>query len=310
MNPTGETAAATPAPAAARPSLAVRAYFVAPPSARDLTLGRLFLLLGLAAIVGSFVLYILSVGLSASSPSTGSILLLVFAIFLVILGNLAGWPLLVFAVIRFHRYQRQRGARSGAASDQQMDYWFNQDMNAIEQRAWQEMGIPRELVTRRPLTVVGPALPTDYAMGLDGKPRYASYEVAVVLLTELQVCAYSCVLNMVTGLRELETTHEFMLTDVTSIGTMNDRLAAHGGAASPGNLIRMAGPIAMSYLTPADVSVRQEFRITLTSGDALAVNVGCHVNGTTLSDERLRHYVRGTVQALRATLREIKRPRD
>ncbi|WP_242906287.1 hypothetical protein [Actinomadura terrae] len=309
MTATGEIATA-PGPAAPRPDYAVRAYFVAPPNPRDLTLGRLFLALGLGAIIGSFVLYVLSAGLSYSAPSAGTIILWVLAGFGVLLGNLAGWPLLVLSIIRFHRYQRQRGARNGAASDQQMDYWFSHDMNAIEQRAWQEMGIPQEVITRRPLTVVGPALPTDYTIGLDGKPRYASYEVAVVVLTNIQVCVYNCVLNMMTGLRELETTHEFTLTDVTTIGTMNDRLATHGGAASSGNLTRMAGPIAMSYLTPADVSVRQEFRITLTSGDALAVNVGCHVNGTTLSDERTRHYVRGTVQALRATLRQLKQPRE
>ncbi|QXJ20732.1 hypothetical protein AGRA3207_001497 [Actinomadura graeca] len=304
MNPAAETAG----PYAPRP---IRGYFVAPPEERDLSIGLTLAIIGSVMLLGAFVLPFIFFGAGAASseedPSTAAIAIL-FALITFFGGNLVGWPLLIFGSIRLFRYQRQKSARTGAPSDEQMDQWFFDDMRRIEHQATQEMNIPAETITRRPLLVVGPALPTDYAIGLDGKPRYASYEVAVVVLTRHQVCAYTCVLNFATGVRDLETTHEFMISDVTTIGTINDRLADHGGGASSGRVIRMAGPIAMSFLTPADVSVRQEFRITLTSGDALAVNVGCHVNGTTLSDEGYRGYVRDTVRALRATLRAIKSP--
>jgi hypothetical protein len=138
------------------------------------------------------------------------------------------------------------------------------------------------------------------------RDRFASYEAAVVCLTDTSVGVFSCVINFLTGQIQLETTHEFAFADVTSIATFNDRTATHGSGGSDGRVARMVGPIAMNHLTPADVNVRQEFRISLVSGDAVAINVGCHVNGSNLTDERFRSYVRNTVKALRSTLREIK----
>lgn len=153
----------------------------------------------------------------------------------------------------------------------------------------------------------GPALPSDYAIGQDGKARFASYEAAVIVLTEHHLWAYTCVLNCVTGSVELEATHEFMLADVTSVATINGRLPGNDGAAN-GNLLRLEGPVSYNHVRPAEISVCQEFRITLTSGDAVTVNIGCHVNGTTMSDDLFRRYVTETVRAIRSTLRELKGP--
>lgn len=304
---------AFPAPQAVRTPEIVSKYFVAPPNESDRTVGRTLTILGICLVAGGWILPFLFVALAAGSSTDGygqsssdGLGTALFGIVVFFTGNTIGWPMLYFGVRRLYLYSRQRGARYGAPSDADMERWFNEDLESLKAYGIQELNLPSDTFTREPLVVVGPSLPTDYAVGWDGVPRFASYEAAVVCLTDTSVGVFTCVINFLTGHMNLETTHEFAFADVTSIATFNARTAAHGGGSSDGRVVRMRGPISMNYLSPADVNIRQEFRISLASGDSVAINVGCHINGANLTNENFRVYVRNTVKALRSTLREVK----
>lgn len=296
-------------PAVRRPDIVSR-YFVAPPDELHRTTGRALLIVGACLVGAGWILPSLFAAAASGSPEYGqdgpSFKAVFFGLILFFLGNGLGWPLVFLGGRRLYFYGRQRRARFGAPTDADMDRWFGQDVESLKDYGIKELNLPSDTFTREPLVVVGPSLPTDYAVGLDGVPRFASYEAAVVCLAETTVGVFTCIINFLTGQLNLETTHEFAFADVTSIATFNDRTAAHGGSGSDGRIVRMRGPIAMNYLTPADVNVRQEFRISLSSGDTVAVNVGCHVNGANLTNEGVRAYVRNVVKALRSTLREVK----
>jgi hypothetical protein len=298
--------------ATARTPDIVRRYFVALPDPADKSAGLGFTAFGGGSIVmGWFLPFMFAASSNSSSGSTSgsstdafASLLLGTLVFLG--GNLVGWPLLAYGLRRLFLFQRQSGARTGAPTDAEMDAWFNRDVEGIKAYGLKELNLPADRFVREPLVVVGPSLPTDYAIGFDGVPRFASYEAAVVCITDTSVGVFNCLLSSLSGGIMLETTNEFAFADVISIATFNDRTAAHGGGTTDGRTRRMVGSIRMNYLTPADVSIRQEFRISLTSGENVAVNVGCHVNGANFTNENFRSYVRNVVKALRANLREIK----
>ncbi|MFC6086144.1 hypothetical protein [Sphaerisporangium aureirubrum] len=242
---------------------------------------------------------------SQTAPVLGGAGYLV-AIGLLIAGSYIGWRMFATGVVRVRRYTRQANARLGAASEEEMAKWLTSDVEAVQQQAAKELNIPEESMLVKPTVMIGPAFPTDYAMH-KGEPRFATYEAAVICLTDAYLCVYSCLINFVEGKLELETTHEFMLSDVTSIATVNDKLASRGGSGSNGEAVRMDGLIKIGYITPADVSVTQDFRITLTSGEAFSITVASHANGLSITRERA--YLRASVivKALRSSLRELKR---
>ncbi len=299
-------------PQVRRPEI-VQNYFVAPPDPLHHSAGRTFTGLGACLIVLAFFLPFFAGALASSEdPYAGRSAgeefgILLFQVLAFLGGNLLGWPALVYGLRRRALYNRQAAPLSMAPSDAEMDRWFQEDLAGLKEYALREIGLAPDTFIREPLVVVGPSLPTDYGIGRDGIARFSSYEAMVVCLSEATVGVFICVISSLTGRITLETTHEFALADVTSISTFNDRTVSHGGGGSDGRTVRQAvGLVLVNYLTQADVNVRQEFRINLNNGESVAVTVGCHLNGTNLSHEGFRQYIKKTVKALRGTLREIK----
>ncbi|MFC6080426.1 hypothetical protein [Sphaerisporangium aureirubrum] len=287
-------------PQAPRRPDVVRRYFVAPPDPGERSEGIAMLVMGVAAVV---IFWIIALNVAAR-PSVGAEFIV--AIGFMIVGSYLGWRFGAGGVKRLRQYSRQAAARAFAPDDNDMEAWLFSDVEAVKEHAVKEMNIPDESMVIKPVVMIGPAFPTDYAIDRAGQPRFASYEAAVVCLTDSYLCVYSCLINFVEGKLELETTHEFMLSDVTTIATVNDRLASRGGSASRGEAIRMEGPIRIGYITPADVSVTQDFRITLTSGEAFSINVASHANGISITRETAYKRASGIAKALRSSLREIK----
>ncbi|MDN3020600.1 hypothetical protein [Streptomyces sp. S.PB5] len=285
-----------------RPQDVVRQYFIAPPDDRDRSLGT-------GLVLGGVVLLALGWIIPASilSDEDGmDFSKVAFAFTFFAVGMIFGGRLIASGVAHVHRYNRQTTAKGGAPTDTEMDAWLEEDLKSLRKQAEKELNIPEESLIRDPELIIGPALPTDYGLGRDKQPRFASYEAAVLYLTESHLSVYYCVINFVAGTLELETTYQYMMSDITSVATVNDRNVNHAANSSTGQAIRMDGPIAVRYLSPADVSVRQDFRITMSSGETFSVTVGCHANGASIMNKQSRGQAHGIVNALRAMLREVK----
>jgi len=284
----------------------VRKYFVALPDEQDKEEGTKYVVIGVGIAVGPAVLIL------AAAASEGDLALAVgavFSLFVGFVGILIGWRFVLYGARRLLRYHRQLNARNGAPTHHQMEQWLADDIRTVKERAAKELEIPDELLLNDPQFVLGPALPTDYGIGVDGVPRFASYEAAVIYPTKNFISVYTCVINLINGTLDLETTYEFALKEVTAIATVNDRSLAYGGVSS-GRAVRTEGTTAYGFVNAADISVRQEFRITLISGNAMSITVGAHFNGQSLTREKHREKIIKAVKSLRFKLREIKNPDD
>jgi hypothetical protein len=293
----------TPVASAQRSPALVRRYFVAPPDEQEKADGIKYLMIGLGLAFGSLLLLPATLGSGGSGSDLAAGLLV--GVFLSMIGWMIGLPLGLFGAYKLFRYYRQLNAGRGAPTNVQMEQWLGDDIKSVRERAAKELDIPDEIRVIEPQLVIGAALPTDYAIGVDGVPRFASYEAAIIYLTQSFLSVYTCVINLITGELDLETTYEFALQEVTAIATVNDRSPSYGGVSS-GRAVRMDGSTAYSFVNAADISVRQEFRITLISGDAMSITVGAHVNGQSLTREKSRQRVTNAVKVFRSKLREIK----
>ena len=179
----------------------------------------------------------------------------IFAIFLGITGSSSTKKQYSEAIAK---YEAEYERAEPKPTDQQMDSWLSSDVSRLKRDALQKLGLEGEQLMRKdPLVVVGPAKGTDVQLGKDKVFRFSKYDVVVVYLTDYHLAAYSCVLNLASGLALRESTQEYHYNDVVSVATQN-----------------IASPFTIT-LNGQEKSVDsyQQFVLAVASGDRIAVGV-------------------------------------
>jgi len=110
-------------------------------------------------------------------------------------------------------------------SDQQMDEWRNNDLERIRKESLSKLDLlPNQVMGNPddPIMVIGPSTGSLAAMGNDNIIRFSRHDVVIVYLTDYHLAAYSCTIDLSSGLQTRESTQEYHYTDVVSVATQTD----------------------------------------------------------------------------------------
>lgn len=122
-------------------------------------------------------------------------------------------------------YQEQYKEAEPKPSDEQMDNWHNIDLERIRKDVLTKLDLLPEQVMGNPddpIMVVGPSAGAYAALGKDSIIRFSNHDIVVVYLTDYHLAAYSCKVDMATGLQTKEATKEYHYKDVVSVETETD----------------------------------------------------------------------------------------
>jgi hypothetical protein len=183
-------------------------------------------------------------------------------------------------------YRRQYAAAEPKPSDAQMDELLRDDLHRASERALQRLGLTGDELelhsqdvdplgargTRRLADQRGGAIavfgPTQYAsgrIGMDRRWRFATYEVMVICPTGHHLGIYECDLDLASGHRLHEETHEYHYADVVAVRTMT--------ITRPDVSIDMLDPSAHHRIALGRTAQR-EFQVIVSSGDRSSIIVG------------------------------------
>lgn len=189
-------------------------------------------------------------------------------------------------------------------SDQQMDDWINEDLEATKRKSLSKIGIDESELVHEQIVIVGPRLESTggaemhFKAGKDKMVRYTPMNVTVLNMTANQLIAYNCCLDLTTGNQLQESTDEYFYRDVVSVSTKTSSFT-------------------MKFSTPATLpgggkidqmqfNSGERFELSTSGGNAISVF---------LRDEKWQEQLGGkiwsldvdkAVQAVRKMLREKK----
>lgn len=180
-------------------------------------------------------------------------------------------------------------------SDQQMDNWRNADLERIRISALVKLDLVSEQVLGNPndpIIVVGPSEGAHLAVGKDNILRFSGYDVVIVYLTDNHLAAYSCRLDMSTGLETKESTQEYHYKDVISVATQVDNS-------------RLFKVIVDGEDKP--LAEYQKFALSVASSERIEVVIAFPQFGDIIKNARLAPTgAENAVKVIRAMLREKK----
>jgi hypothetical protein len=186
-------------------------------------------------------------------------------------------------------YRRRLTAAEPKPADGQIDDLMRADLQLAAERALHRLGLTRADLelhsedlgaaasdgTRRlaghgrdPVWVFGPAEQARTArIGRDRKWRFARYSVMVICPTVHHLAIYECELDLATGGRSGEETHEYHYADVVAV-----RTATSPARALP---IEVLGPTGLLH-SVIDAGYHRDFQVVVSSGDRTSIIVGLH----------------------------------
>jgi hypothetical protein len=184
-------------------------------------------------------------------------------------------------------------------SDTQIDAWLKEGMQHLQEVAYRKTGIDRDMVValQGPLVVRGPILwntvgikkeDLTWKKGRDNLVRFGVYRVTIILLTENQLCSYSCDYNFIKDVPLNDRTDEYHYRDVVSVATREQSTS-------------------LTLPTGQKMTHAEEFRLTVSSGDSIAVLINTpelkKITGVeTLPDSGVEQ----SISVIRAKLRDKK----
>ncbi len=182
--------------------------------------------------------------------------------------------------------------------DRRVDEWFEQGIDKLTKESLTKLNLsPGELVADA-LIVRAPILWSTYGVedkdlvwrkGKDDEVRFGVYRVTIIQLTDRLLGAYSCDYNFVRDVALNEETEEYHYQDIVGVSTQE---------------------LASSYTLPTGVKLThaQQFRISVTSGEAIEVVIGADkLRKVTGDDELPDTGAERAVSVIRAMLRDKKR---
>lgn len=220
--------------------IAVPKYFIKSPDKPSYIGSILLICLGGVGIVGVFLLIIISSLNNTGYNQFGSMISGVLC---------CSAPFFAVIIVGIFMYLGQKSIYDQALkkaepkpSDEQMDNWKKSDLERIRKESLKKLdleALAEQVVTvsNGPIIVVGPSANTHIALGKDNIIRFSIYDVVIVYLTDYHLAAYSCTINMATGLETKESTQEYHYQDVVSVATQADNSSlfkiVHNGKDKP-----------------------------------------------------------------------------
>lgn len=122
-------------------------------------------------------------------------------------------------------YEAEHKEAEPKPSDEQMDNWRNGDLDRIRKESMTKLDLlPNQVMgnPNDPIMVVGPSAGAHATLGKDNVIRFSIHDVVIVYLTDYHLAAYSCTVDMASGLETKESTQEYHYTDVVSVATQTD----------------------------------------------------------------------------------------
>ncbi len=113
----------------------------------------------------------------------------------------------------------------GRVSDQQIDEWFEDDLERLEKVSLNKLGIDETELISDPVPITGMSLWSGdnanimFRKGKDGILRFTPIEINILNFTQNQLLIYRCVFDFATGRVLDERTEEYFYKDIVSIST-------------------------------------------------------------------------------------------
>lgn len=193
------------------------------------------------------------------------------------------------------KYEEEFQKAEPKPSDEQMDKWRSGDLERIRKQSLPKLDLVQDQVMGNPndpIMVVGPSEGARLAVGKDGMLRFSSHDIVIVYLTDYHLAAYSCTVNMATGLETKESTQEYHYKDVVSVATQADNS-------------RLFKVIVDGQDKP--LADYQKFALSVASGERIEVVIAFPQFGDIIKNARLAPTgAENAVKVIRAMLREKK----
>ncbi|MGM1065520.1 hypothetical protein [Saccharothrix sp. Mg75] len=213
------------------------------------------------------------------------------AALLVLVGLIAGDPLFLVVCFagaffagragfrlakEYREYLRLLAAAEPKPSDRRMDEWLGDDVEHIKRKAARrlrlnirinthggDLVVPAQVVVGIPRSQYGAARRVRMCRGGDGELRANTYDVVILFLTGGLVSAYRGLLDFESGDVLFDETQEHHYQDIVGVSSTS---------------IPMPKPLSelveVVYGIDATISLAHQFRLSITSGEALEVDTG------------------------------------
>ncbi|MBQ1072535.1 hypothetical protein KBX06_05035 [Micromonospora sp. C31] len=176
-------------------------------------------------IVGGVGLAVALIFMIASLSETGYLCLAVLA-------GTGGVVLLVKGFARYNtltsRYERDLAAAEPKPSDEQMDMWLHFDKFGVLDHALRHLDRELDDLICEPQLVIGPASPTEQAVGRDGIRRFSRYKFVILLLGPTRISVFSCEWDFVTCIVSNADAFDFRYKDITGLRMRQSYEATQG----------------------------------------------------------------------------------
>lgn len=239
-------------------------YFLPIPVPPSLTGPQVMMVLG---GIGVFLGFLLLIGAAADQDNS----LLVCPAVLVGIGGLV---LGVKGALRFFgarsAYARAVAKSEPRPTDGQMDWWLQLDKFALLDCALRNLDRSLEDLICEPQMVIGPASPSQQAVGQDGVQRFSRYKVVVMLLAKRRVSVYSCEWDFVNCIISNADAFDFRYSDITGIRVRQPHEATAGNTLV---LTDSAG-------REVEISPSKIFEMIIAGTDRIAVIIDAAPSGT------------------------------
>jgi hypothetical protein len=282
---------------------AVRRYFKETPDSTEEK--RAIRMMQLAGVGALFATALLVVGVPAGAAATGLVTL----------------ALLLQGLEQRASYRRRFAAAEPKPTDAQMDALLREDLRRASDRALVRLGLTRDELELRSqdvdplapdgrrrladqgrgaIAVFGPRLHGQGRIGIDRRWRFPNYEIMVICPTGHHLGIYECVLDLATGRRRDEETHEYHYADVVAVRTTT--------AAMPDVSVDVLDSAARHHISLGR-TLNRKFQIIVSSGDRSSIIVGIKDDDEEQTGEVVRLQESGielVIEAVRRMLREKK----
>ncbi|RLK24168.1 hypothetical protein DER29_2065 [Micromonospora sp. M71_S20] len=127
------------------------------------------------------------------------------------------------------KYERDLAAAEPKPSDEQMDMWLHFDKFGVLDHALRHLDRELDDLICEPQLVIGPASPTEQAVGKDGIRRFSRYKFVILLLGQTRISVFSCEWDFVKCIVSNADAFDFRYKDITGLRTRQLHEAPQGG---------------------------------------------------------------------------------
>jgi hypothetical protein len=186
-------------------------YFMPVPVPSALTGLQVMMALGVAGVFLAIIM------VAAAAMDQENALLVCPAVFLGVGGAVLGGKGAAGFFGARSAYAKAVARSEPRPTDAQMDRWLQLDKFALLDSALRNLDRSLDDLICEPQVVVGPASPSQRAVGRDGVQRFSRYKVVVMMLAKRRVSVYSCEWDFLKCIISNADSFDFRYSDITGI---------------------------------------------------------------------------------------------